>query len=112
MTQRDFLGEFEHIVLLAVAHLGDEGYGTTVRREIERRTGRAVTVGAVYATLARLEEKGYVASWQGESTSKRGGRSKRHFQLRPAGVRALDATRTMLEQMWVGASLEPRAGRS
>ena len=56
----DLLGEFEQIVLLAVARLGAEAYGMEIRREIEQRTERAVTIGAVYATLDRLEEKGYL----------------------------------------------------
>jgi PadR family transcriptional regulator len=109
---RDYLGEFEQIVLLAVARLGESGYGATVRREIERRAGRSVTVGAVYATLARLEEKGLVESWQGESTAKRGGRSKRHFRLCPAGVEALESTRHMLDRMWEDVELQGKRGRA
>ncbi len=111
MTKGDYLGEFEQVVLLAVAQLGEDGYGTTIRREIERRTGRGVAVGAIYATLARLEEKGYVASWQGEATPRRGGRAKRHFRLRPPGVRALESTRRMLERMWDGVQLGTRPRR-
>jgi PadR family transcriptional regulator, regulatory protein PadR len=60
MAKGDLLGEFELYVMLALAHLGDAAYGITVRREIEARTGRTVAIGAVYATLARLEEKGLV----------------------------------------------------
>jgi len=98
-------GEFEQIVLLAVARLGEAGYGATVRREIERRTGRVVSVGAVYATLSRLEEKGLVSSWYGESTARRGGRSKRHYRLEPSGIAALEAARQTLERMWDGVDL-------
>jgi len=105
MTKGEYLGEFEQVVLLAVAHLGDRGYGTTIRRDIERRTGRPVTVGAIYATLRRLEDKGLVVSWTGESTSRRGGRSKRHFRLMPAGSRALESSRTMLDRMWEDVDL-------
>lgn len=105
MTKRDFLGEFEQVVLLAVAHLAERGYGTTIRRDIERRTGRPVTVGAIYATLGRLETKGFVESWTGESTSRRGGRAKRHFRLLPAGARALESTRAMLDRMWEDVDL-------
>ena len=73
MAGREFLGEFEHIVLLAVLRLGDDAYGASVRREIETRTGRALTVGALYRTLDRLELKGYVASRVGDPTPERGG---------------------------------------
>jgi PadR family transcriptional regulator len=109
MGKGDFLGEFEQVVLLAVARLGDEGYGVTVRREIQRRTGRDVSVGSVYATLARLEEKGLIASREGESSPRRGGRARRHFRVEPAGVVALEAARGMLDRMWDGVEL--RAGR-
>ena len=60
MAKGDFVGEFELYVMLALAHLGDEAYGVTIRREIERRTGRTIAIGAVYATLSRLEEKGLI----------------------------------------------------
>jgi len=109
---KSFLGEFEQVVLLAVAQLGEDGYGTTIRREIDRRTGRRVSIGAVYATLSRLEDKGYLSSWHGDATPKRGGRSKRHYRLEPAGERALSATRQMLDRMWEGVDLGPRPGRA
>jgi DNA-binding PadR family transcriptional regulator len=110
MTKGDWLGEFEQVVLLAVARLGSEGYGLTIRREIERRTGRRVSVGAVYATLTRLEDKGYVESRQGEATSRRGGRAKRHYAVLPAGARALEQSRRMLSRMWEGMDepMKPR----
>lgn len=105
MGKGDFLGEFEQVVLLAVAHLEGSGYGMSVRQEIERRTGRDVAVGSVYATLARLEEKGFVTSYEGDPTPRRGGRSKRHFRLEPAGAEALEASRGMLDSMWDGVRL-------
>jgi len=107
----EFLGEFEQVVLLAVARLDGDGYGVSVRREIERRTRRDVAVGAVYTTLARLEEKGLVASSEGEATARRGGRAKRLFRIRPEGARALEAARGMLDRMWDGVELG-RAGRA
>jgi PadR family transcriptional regulator PadR len=109
MATREYLGEFEHIVLLAVLRLGDEAYGASVRREIESRTGRALTVGALYRTLDRLELKGYVTSRVGDPTPERGGRAKRHFQLRPLGMRSLRASREALAAMWDG--LEPKVTR-
>ncbi len=112
MRHRRFLGEFEQLVLLAVGHLGEEGYGVTIRREIEHRTRRSVAIGAVYATLDRLEEKGYVTSWEGEAAPYRGGRSKRHFRLRAAGVQALAASRRMLDAMWEGLELPSGARRA
>lgn len=107
MGKGSFLGEFEQIVLLAVARLGDEGYGVTIRREIERQAGREVTIGAVYATLARLEEKGLASSWEGEAEARRGGRARRHYRLEPAGARALEAARSMMDRMWDGVDLGP-----
>ncbi len=110
MGKGEFLGEFEQIVLLAVAHLDGEGYGLSVRREIERRTGREVTVGAVYSTLARLQEKGFTSSYEGDATPRRGGRARRHFRLEPAGARALEASPGMLDPMWKGVDLGPAEG--
>jgi PadR family transcriptional regulator, regulatory protein PadR len=84
----DWLGEFEQVVLFAVAQV-DDAYGAAVREAIEERTGRQVSAGAVYTTLDRLEARGLVASWWGESTPERGGKRKRHFRLKPAGREAL-----------------------
>jgi PadR family transcriptional regulator PadR len=83
------LGEFEQLVLFALVHLGPDAYGATVRREIAARTGREVAISAVYTTLERLEGKGFVRSRVGEPTAERGGRRRRHFELLPAGARAL-----------------------
>ena len=102
MGKGKFLGEFEQLVLLAVLRLEGDGYGMTVRREIQRRTGRDVTIGAVYATLERLETKGHLSSWEGESTPVRGGRARRHFRVEPRGRKALDDSKHMLERMWEG----------
>ena len=111
MGKGSFLGEFEQVVLLAVAHLDGAGYGLSIRQEIQRRTGRDVSVGSVYSTLGRLEEKGLASSYEGEATPRRGGRAKRHFRLEEAGVRALQASRTMLDSMWDGVDFDP-AGRT
>ena len=110
MGKGAFLGEFEQVVLLAVARLEGEGYGVSIRREIERRTGRGVTIGAVYATLSRLEEKKLVASREGEARPRRGGRARRHFHIEAEGVRALEETRGMMERMWDGVELPDRTG--
>jgi DNA-binding PadR family transcriptional regulator len=105
MTRGAYLGEFEQVVLLAVQRLEGQGYGMSIRREIEERTGRGVSIGAIYATLERLEKKGYLSSWEGESTPVRGGRSRRHFELRPEGGDALLRSRGMLDRMWDGVEI-------
>src|SRR5207245_6205891 len=99
MTGRDYLGEFEHIVILALLRLGDRAYGVTVRQEIECRTKREVSIGAVYATLDRLEMKGYVRSHRGDPTPERGGRSKRFFRVTAKGVAAVNRTQRALQSM-------------
>jgi PadR family transcriptional regulator len=98
----EFLGSLEHIVLLAVVRLGDEAYGMTVRREIEKRTGREISIGAIYATLERLEAKGYVSSSFGEPTAERGGRAKRHFQIESEGEQALAVSQDAIRRMTAG----------
>jgi len=86
------LGEFEQVVLLALVRLRENAYGATIHREIEKRTGRELSISAVYTTLDRLEHKGLVRSFVGEPTPERGGRRKRYFALRPAGEVALAAS--------------------
>jgi PadR family transcriptional regulator PadR len=102
----EYLGEFEQIVLLAIVRLGEEAYGVPVRHEIETRTSRRVSVGALYSTLDRLESKGYVHSWFADPTPQRGGRSKRYFRLLPEGVEALARSKSMLDHMWQGVRLK------
>jgi PadR family transcriptional regulator, regulatory protein PadR len=109
MARREHLGEFEQIVLLAILRVREDAYGVPIRLEIEARTGRSVTVGALYRTLDRLEEKGYVTSSFGDPTPARGGRSRRYFTLRPIGLRTLRASRDVLTAMWEG--LEPQVPR-
>jgi len=103
---REHPGEFEVIVLLALVRLGETAYGVPIRHEIEKRTGRAVTVGALYRTLDRLETKGYVASWFGDPSPERGGRSKRYFRVGPLGIEALRQTEREMAAMWEGIDLE------
>ncbi|HVT41241.1 MAG TPA: PadR family transcriptional regulator [Gemmatimonadaceae bacterium] len=93
------LGEFEQLVLLALARLGDEAYGVTVQREIARRTRREMTFGTVYSTLARLESKGFVTSALGEPTPERGGRGKKHFRISVTGRRELQRSLRALRVM-------------
>ena len=112
MERHESLGEFEHAVLAAVAHLEADAYGVTVRREIESRTRRMVAVGALYTALDRLERKGYVTSNMSDPTPQRGGRSKRHFHLTSTGRGALRQSREFLEQMWAGLTLDAKKGRA
>jgi PadR family transcriptional regulator PadR len=102
MTGRDYLGEFEHIIVLALLRLEDRAYGVTVRQEIEFRIKREVSIGAVYATLDRLETKGYVKSHRGDPTPERGGRSKRFFRVTAKGVTAVNRTQRALQTMTKG----------
>jgi PadR family transcriptional regulator PadR len=105
MSDRDYLGEFEHIVVLALLRLAGQAYGVTVRQEIEVRIGREVSIGAIYATLARLETKGYVNSYLGDPTPERGGRSKRFFRVTAKGLAAVNRTHRALQRMTDGLSL-------
>jgi len=83
------LGDFEQLVLLGVMRLEDDAYGGAIRQEIHARSGRDVSINAVYTTLDRLERKGLLRSWTGEPTAQRGGRRRKFYALRPAGVAAL-----------------------
>ncbi len=105
-----FLGEFEQIVLLAVLHLGDGAYGVAIRREIESRAGRPVSIGAAYATLDRLVTKGYLRAREETGGSERGGRARRFFTITAAGMTALEEARELQTRMWAGIHLR-RAAR-
>ena len=101
MEQKTSLGGFEEIILLALARLGENAYGVTIRKTVSEAMDKDTSIGAVYATLDRLEHKGYVSSRQGEATPERGGRAKRYFKLEGAGQAALreaDLVRLRLTQ--------------
>jgi PadR family transcriptional regulator, regulatory protein PadR len=100
------LGEFEQLVLVAVLRLGDGAYGVPIQQEIEERAGRRVTVGALYATLDRLEGKRLLESWFADPTPQRGGRSKRYFRLTAAGESALAESKAAYDRMWRGVRLK------
>ena len=99
MARGKYLGDFEQLVILAVMRLGEGAYGMTVRQEIEVNTGRQVSLGAIYATLDRLEEKGLVSSTSGNGTPERRGRAKRFFKVQARGVRALQDALADLDRM-------------
>jgi DNA-binding PadR family transcriptional regulator len=102
MAKGDLLGEFELYVMLALAHLGEEAYGAAIRREIARRTGRDAVIGAVYATLARLEAKELVRHELSEPLPVQGGRARKCFRLTRVGERALADSTAMLARMMKG----------
>ena len=109
MAKTALLGEFEVVVLMAVLHVGDDAFGSAIRDDIEARSGRAVSRGAVYITLDRLEEKGLLASTLTEGTSARGMRPRRYFRLTPDGVSTLKSSLGLVARMHKG--LEAVLGR-
>jgi PadR family transcriptional regulator, regulatory protein PadR len=109
MPRGEHLGSLEHLVLLALVRLDSNAYGMTVRREIEQRTGRDISIGAVYATLDRLATKGHVTSLVGEPTASRGGRAKRLFRIQGSGERALEASQKAFRNMTLGLPRRWRA---
>ena len=105
MAKGRHLGEFEQLVILALLRLGDEAYGMTVRRELEDTAKRTATLGSVYGTLDRLEEKGLVSSWRADPEPVRGGHPRRYFQVTAEGELALRRAQRMMERMWEGVDL-------
>ena len=110
MPRGAYLGELEQVVMLAVARLEDDAYGMSIRREIESRSGRSVAIGAVYSTLERLEDKGFVRSGEKAAAPDRDCRARRFFHLTRAGITALQAASEMQARMWSGLRLRG-AGR-
>lgn len=102
MARGAWLGEFELILLLTLVQLGDDAYGVTISRQIEKISGREAALGSVYAALDRLEEKGLVSSRLGDPTAERGGRAKRYFEVTEQGLKALRQTQRTLVRLWQG----------
>jgi PadR family transcriptional regulator PadR len=100
------LGEFEQLVLLALVRQGADGYGVSICQDLVDRTGRDVSLAAVYKTLERLQDKGYVASRIGEPTAERGGRRKKHYRLLAPGQRALKSSLAAIRRMTAGLGRE------
>ena len=98
--KRVSIGEFEELCLLAVGILGDDAYGISVKREVEDRAGRGVTISTIHSTLIRLEQKGLLASHMGGASESRGGRAKRLFELTAAGKQAILEARDLRNDMW------------
>jgi DNA-binding PadR family transcriptional regulator len=110
MPKGEALGEFEYLVMLAVLRLGTNAYGMRVRQEIAARTGRDVTIGAVYTTLERLADKGLLATAMSDPTPERGGRAKRSFKLTGAGMEAANRARQDMASMLEGLQFPVRGG--
>jgi PadR family transcriptional regulator PadR len=100
MRRQQYLNTLELMIILALSHLGDDGYGVSIAQEIEHRTGSEVLLGSVYAALERLEKKGIVASSLGEATPERGGRAKMFFRVTAKGVREARQTQRALQSLW------------
>ncbi len=105
--RRSDLGEFEELVLLAVAVLTPEAYSVAIAEELEQQTRKTISTGAVHAALQRLENKGLVTSHMGEATNERGGRRKRLYRVSVAGSRILHEAREVREGLW--SRIAPRA---
>jgi PadR family transcriptional regulator PadR len=101
MAAPESLGQFEQLVLTAILSLGQDAYGVTIHRKVvELARPKAVSLGAVYVTLDRLEDKGLVASWLSDPTPERGGRAKRYYRLEAAGERALEESAVTAKRVW------------
>ncbi len=105
MGKTGVLGAFEELVLLALLHQGENAYGVSIRMELEERSGSDVTMGAVYATLDRLQDKGMVRPRVGERRESRRGRPRRYYDILDVGVAALKKTRSIRSTMWQGIEL-------
>lgn len=97
---KTYLGEFEELVLLTIAVLGNEAYGVLIQKDIEQRSSRPISIGALHATIARLEEKGFLKSWVGGATKERGGRSKRYYEITQAGKKAVTDAKNQRDELW------------
>lgn len=97
---RDGLGELERRVLLAIVHLHGQGYAVSIGDEMKTRFGRSVSLGAIYATVDRMERKGLISSRLGEPTPERGGKPKRFYRIEAPGHRALSDARDAEARLW------------
>ena len=99
------LGEFEYLILAIATTLDEDAYGAAIRAQIEQKTGRRCSIGALYTTIERLEAKGLLKTWMGDATPQRGGRAKRMVRVTPEGMRARPSRS---RRSWPGSSRERR----
>lgn len=111
MNRRRTPAGLELAVLLTVADLGDDAYGLSIRREVSSREERDYSVGAIYTTLARLDEKGWVEAWMSDPLPVRGGRARRHFRVTTEGLRSLATARRESERRWAGQAATQTGGQ-
>ena len=98
------LGEFEELVILTIGILNNEAYSVAIKDEIEARISRTVSMGALHTALRRLEDKGYLKSYAGESTAVRAGRPKRYFEITALGMKAMQYTKDIRDELWKSIS--------
>ena len=94
------LGEFEEFTLLAVRALGDHTYAVPVQQYVEQVTARPISIGSIYAALARLEEKGFLRSTMSEAVAQRGGKSRRLYTVTPDGLKTARDLHRVRERIW------------
>ena len=102
---RGFIGEFEELVLLTIACLGQGAYGVAIKEDIEERANRPISIGSLHSTITRLQEKGFVDSILGEPSNERGGRRKRFFSLTKSGTIALSNIKNLRDDLWAKANI-------
>lgn len=94
------LGEFEEVVILTVGILYKDAYGVSIKKEIEARLSRKVSMGALHTALVRLEDKGYIKSFDGEATEERAGRPRKYFQITALGKKAMEHSKETRNELW------------
>lgn len=100
MSQDKFIGELEHMLLLTILQLGENAYGTEIKQYLHKATGRELSIGALYTTLERLEQKGLLSTRLGGATAERGGRAKKYFAVNAEGCAALKRSKHALDVLW------------
>lgn len=109
MSSNETLGTLQQLAMLAVLRAGREAHGARLQEELEEGAGRRVTISTVYVTLDRLEGKGLVRSWLGDSKPVRGGKARRYYELTDRGLEALREARDVMDRMWDGVDTADRA---
>lgn len=97
---KGYIGEFEELVLLTIASLGEDAYGVSIQEKIQKISNRSISIGALHSTITRLEEKGLIKSWLGEPTQERGGRRKRLFEITHQGKLSLHHVKDLRDELW------------
>jgi PadR family transcriptional regulator len=110
VTKGSLLSELEQLALLALIRLGTDAYGPSIQRELEETAGRTLSIATIYVTLVRLEKRGLVSSWRSDPEPIRGGKAKRFFAVTPLGMKALNASRAVMNRMWKGIEATPGRG--